>query len=100
MDQDAVDQDKAWYDQVDHVNPANKVEMDHASGKSGLFWIMSTDYPESWYITNYGTHRTWCSYHWFHNDRIAVVEVPVKFQNDWKSLNPNIAASRLHEILG
>ena len=26
-------------------------------------------------------------------------EVPVKFQSDWKSLNPNLAASRLHEIL-
>ena len=26
-------------------------------------------------------------------------EVPAKFQSDWKSLNPNLAASRLHEIL-
>ena len=25
--------------------------------------------------------------------------MPVKFQSDWKSLNPNLAASRLHEIL-
>ena len=28
-----------------------------------------------------------------------VAEVPVKFQSDWKSLNPNFGASRLHEIL-
>ena len=43
------------------------------------------------------------------NDRIALkfdrhlgsdaVEVAVKFQSDWKSLNQNLAASRLHEIL-
>ena len=26
-------------------------------------------------------------------------EVPVKFQSDWKNLNPNLAASRLYEIL-
>ena len=26
-------------------------------------------------------------------------EVAVKFQSDWKSLNMNLAASRLHEIL-
>ena len=25
-------------------------------------------------------------------------EVPVKFQSNWKSLNPNLATSRLHEI--
>ena len=29
----------------------------------------------------------------------AVAQVPAKFQSDWKSLNPNLAASRLHEIL-
>ena len=29
----------------------------------------------------------------------AAVEVPVKSQSDWKSLNPNLAASRLHDIL-
>ena len=29
----------------------------------------------------------------------AAAEVPVKFQSDWKSLNPNLAASRLYEIL-
>ena len=29
----------------------------------------------------------------------AAAEVPVKFHNDWKSLNQNIAASRLQEIL-
>ena len=44
-----------------------------------------------------------------YNDRIALefdrhlgsatAEVPVKFQSDWKSLNPNLTASRLHEIL-
>ena len=28
----------------------------------------------------------------------AAADVPVKFQSDWKSLNPNLAASRLHEI--
>ena len=43
-----------------------------------------------------------------YNDRIALkfdrhlgsaaAEVPVKFQSDWKSPNPNLAASRLHEI--
>ena len=26
----------------------------------------------------------------------SVAEVPAKFQSDWKSLNPNLAASRLH----
>ena len=31
--------------------------------------------------------------------RSAAAEAPVKFQSDWKSLNPNLAASRLHEIL-
>ena len=30
---------------------------------------------------------------------LAAAEVPAKFQSDWKSLNPNLAASRLHEIL-
>ena len=30
---------------------------------------------------------------------IAAAVVPVKFQSDWKSLNPNLVASRLHEIL-
>ena len=29
----------------------------------------------------------------------AAAEIPVKFQSDWKSLNTNIAASRLNEIL-
>ena len=29
----------------------------------------------------------------------TVAEVPVKFHSDWKSLNPNRVASRLHEIL-
>ena len=29
----------------------------------------------------------------------AAAEGPVKFQSDWKSLNPNLATSRLHEIL-
>ena len=31
-------------------------------------------------------------------DRLAA-EVPVKFQSDWKSLNPKLTASMLHEIL-
>ena len=31
-----------------------------------------------------------------YNNRIAL---SVKFQSDWKSLNPNLAASRLHEVL-
>ena len=30
----------------------------------------------------------------------ATGEVPVKFQSDWKSLIPNLVASRLHEICG
>ena len=44
-----------------------------------------------------------------YNERTALVfdryigsiaaDVPVKFQSDWKSLNPNLAASGLHEIL-
>ena len=44
-----------------------------------------------------------------YNDRIALMfnryigsvaaEGPVKFLSDWKSLNPNLAAMRLHEIL-
>ena len=44
-----------------------------------------------------------------YNDRIArkfdrhfgsaFAEVPLKFQSDWKSLNVNLVASRLHEIL-
>ena len=29
----------------------------------------------------------------------SAVDVPVKFQSDWQSPNPNLAASRLHEIL-
>ena len=29
----------------------------------------------------------------------TAAEVPVKFQSDWKSLNPILVASRLHEIL-
>ena len=29
----------------------------------------------------------------------SAAEWPAKFQSDWKSLNPNLAASRLHEIL-
>ena len=40
-----------------------------------------------------------------YNDCIALqfgstaAEVPVKFQSDWKSLNPNLVVLRLHEIL-
>ena len=44
-----------------------------------------------------------------YNDRIVLkfdrhlgsiaAEMVVKFQSDWKSLNTNLAASRLHEIL-
>ena len=44
-----------------------------------------------------------------YNDHIALnfdrhigsvaAEVPVKFRSDWKNLNPNRAASRIHEIL-
>ena len=30
---------------------------------------------------------------------IRAAEVPVKFQRDWKSINPNLAASSRHEIL-
>ena len=29
----------------------------------------------------------------------SAAEVPVEFQSDWKSLNKNLAASRLYEIL-
>ena len=29
----------------------------------------------------------------------AADEVPIKFQSDWKSLNPDLAAARLDEIL-
>ena len=29
----------------------------------------------------------------------GAAEGPVKFQSDWKSLNPNLATSRLYEIL-
>ena len=29
----------------------------------------------------------------------SAAEVPAKFHSDWKSLDPNLAASRLHEIL-
>ena len=29
----------------------------------------------------------------------AAVEEPVKSESDWEILNPNLAASRLHEIL-
>ena len=45
----------------------------------------------------------------YYNDRIALkfdrhlgsgaAEVPVKFQSDGTSLNPNLAASRIREIL-
>ena len=44
-----------------------------------------------------------------YNDRIPLkfdrqldsgaAELPVKFQSNWKSLNPSLATSRLHEIL-
>ena len=30
---------------------------------------------------------------------ISAAEVPIKLQSDWKGLNSNLAASRLHEIL-
>ena len=29
----------------------------------------------------------------------VVADVPVKFQNDWKTLNLNLLASGLHEVL-
>ena len=29
----------------------------------------------------------------------SAAQVPAKFQSDWKSSNPNLTASRLHEIL-
>ena len=45
----------------------------------------------------------------FDNDRIALkfvshlggatADVPAKFQSDWKSSNPNLAAWKLHKIL-
>ena len=52
---------------------------------------------------------TWSRKIGCYNDRIilkfdahlgnAAANVLVKFQNDWKKLKPNVAASRLHEIL-
>ena len=30
---------------------------------------------------------------------ISATEAPVKFQSDWKSINPNHAATKPHEIL-
>ena len=44
---------------------------------------------------------------WCYNDLLTLkfllcsdaAEVPVKLQSDWKSVNPKLAASRLHEIL-
>ena len=30
---------------------------------------------------------------------IAAIDVSFKFESDWKSLNMNLVASRLHEIL-
>ena len=30
---------------------------------------------------------------------VTAAEVPIKFQSDWKSLNPNFAATRRQEIL-
>ena len=35
----------------------------------------------------------------WHNDRSDAAEVPTKFRSDWKSLNPNLAGSRFHEIM-
>ena len=35
----------------------------------------------------------------FDNLSSAAAEVPFKFQSDWKSLNPKLTASILHEIL-
>ena len=35
----------------------------------------------------------------YYNYNCAAAEIPVKFQGDWKNLNPNHTASRLHEIL-
>ena len=29
----------------------------------------------------------------------AAAELPVKFHGDWKSIKPNLVASKLHEIL-
>ena len=33
------------------------------------------------------------------NGLLPGTRVQAKFQNDWKSLNPNLVATRLHEIL-
>ena len=43
-----------------------------------------------WNLTGTSAPQRW---------HLSAAEVPAKFQSDWKSLNPNLAASRLHEIL-
>ena len=54
---------------------------------------LPTNLVKSW------SHEVGC-----YNDRIALkfdsaaAEVPVKFLGDWKSVAPNLTASRLHEI--
>ena len=53
--------------------------------------------------------KTWSLENICYNDGITlhfdrqldstVAQVPVKFQSDWESLNSNLVASRVHEIL-
>ena len=72
-------------------------------GSPGLLLTGRTDVlPPS--LVNYWSHEIGC-----YNDRIdlkldkhlgsAAADVLAKLQNDWKSLNLNLAASSLHEIL-
>ena len=44
---------------------------------------------------NYSDICAFCSLFWKEEKKA----VPVKFQSDWKSLKPNLATSRLREIL-
>ena len=68
-----------------------------------IFVYVTGSYCNSWAVGLYSREIE------LYNDRIALefdrhlgnapVDVSVKFQSDWESLNPNLAASILHEVL-
>ena len=69
--------------------------------------LVHSFYIDSLEAFYYALSNVSCNVHlylhmWLHFDRYlrnGVAEVADKYRNDWKSLNPNLAASIIHKIL-
>ena len=65
----------------------NDIKINVIEGIFPTSYLTSLDYQQpKWNMTRHEIGST-------------AAEVPVKFQSDWKSINSNPAASRLHKIL-